>query len=154
MDLSMWCSCARSRTKSTSRSMWSAVDIFNTLRMFTKEPIREQEIKLECMKAGFVKYVSSHTMEGQKRLKVLMSTDNINTIYDMFLCILKLTKMLNISTFQYLSICTVLVISFCNKYIGESLILILSWKCSENNHNTRGGVFNTAFLCGITKYSK
>ena len=27
----------------------SAVDIFNTLRVFTKEPIREQEIKLECM---------------------------------------------------------------------------------------------------------
>ena len=29
--------------------MRSAVDIFNTLRIFTKEPIREQEIKLECM---------------------------------------------------------------------------------------------------------
>ena len=27
----------------------SAVDIFNRLRVFTKEPIREQEIKLECM---------------------------------------------------------------------------------------------------------
>ena len=27
----------------------SAVDIFNTLRVFTKEPIKEQEIKLECM---------------------------------------------------------------------------------------------------------
>ena len=27
----------------------SAVDIFNTLRVFTKEPIREQEIKWECM---------------------------------------------------------------------------------------------------------
>ena len=32
------------------RSTRSAVDIFNTLRVFTKEPIREQEIKLECMK--------------------------------------------------------------------------------------------------------
>ena len=31
------------------RSSRSAVDIFNTLRIFTKEPIREQEIKLECM---------------------------------------------------------------------------------------------------------
>ena len=31
------------------RSTWNAVDIFNTLRVFTKEPIREQEIKLECM---------------------------------------------------------------------------------------------------------
>ena len=31
------------------RSTWSAVDIFNTLCIFTKEPIREQEIKLECM---------------------------------------------------------------------------------------------------------
>ena len=30
-------------------STQSAVDIFNTLRVFTKEPIREQEIKLECM---------------------------------------------------------------------------------------------------------
>ena len=27
----------------------SAVDIFNTLRVFTKEPIRGQEIKLEYM---------------------------------------------------------------------------------------------------------
>ena len=31
------------------RSTRSAVDIFNTLGVFTKEPIREQEIKLECM---------------------------------------------------------------------------------------------------------
>ena len=31
------------------RSTRSAVDIFNTLRVFTKEPIREQEIKFECM---------------------------------------------------------------------------------------------------------
>ena len=51
MDQSMWRSRARSRTKSTShsraqswRSTRSAVDIFNTLRVFTKEPIREQEI--------------------------------------------------------------------------------------------------------------
>ena len=28
--------------------MWSAVDIINTHRVFTKEPIRKQEIKLEC----------------------------------------------------------------------------------------------------------
>ena len=28
----------------SGRSMQSAVDIFNTLRLFTKEPIREQEI--------------------------------------------------------------------------------------------------------------
>ena len=34
------------------RSGWSAVDIFNTLCVFTKEPIREQEIKLEYMNAG------------------------------------------------------------------------------------------------------
>ena len=56
----MWRSRERSRTKSTSRSLgavlaqsWrrtrNAVDIFNTLRVFTKEPIREQKIKLECM---------------------------------------------------------------------------------------------------------
>ena len=35
----------------SGRSTWSAVDIFNTLQVFTKEPIREQqETKLECMK--------------------------------------------------------------------------------------------------------
>ena len=33
----------------SGRSTRSAVDIFNTLRVFTKEPIREQEIKMECM---------------------------------------------------------------------------------------------------------
>ena len=33
----------------SGRSTRSAVDIFNTLRVFTKEPIREQEIKLECL---------------------------------------------------------------------------------------------------------
>ena len=33
----------------SGRSTRSAVDIFNTLRLFTKEPTREQEIKLECM---------------------------------------------------------------------------------------------------------
>ena len=33
----------------SGRGTRSAVDIFNTLRIFTKEPIREQEIKLECM---------------------------------------------------------------------------------------------------------
>ena len=33
----------------SGRSTRSAVDIFNTLRVFTKEPIREHEIKLECM---------------------------------------------------------------------------------------------------------
>ena len=30
-------------------STQSEVDIFNTLHVFTKEPIREQEIKLDCM---------------------------------------------------------------------------------------------------------
>ena len=34
----------------SGRSTRSAVDIFNTLCVFTEEPIREQEIKLECMK--------------------------------------------------------------------------------------------------------
>ena len=33
----------------SGRSTRNAVDIFNTLHVFTKEPIREQEIKLECM---------------------------------------------------------------------------------------------------------
>ena len=36
----------------SGRNTRSAVDIFNTLRVFTKEPIREQEIKLECMNAN------------------------------------------------------------------------------------------------------
>ena len=31
------------------RSTRSAVDIFNALSVFTKEPNREQEIKLECI---------------------------------------------------------------------------------------------------------
>ena len=35
--------------RAAGHSTRSAVDIFNTLRVFTKEPIREQEIKLECM---------------------------------------------------------------------------------------------------------
>ena len=29
----------------SGRSTWGAVDIFNTLHVFAKEPIREQEIK-------------------------------------------------------------------------------------------------------------
>ena len=33
----------------SGRSTRSAVDIFNTLRVFPKEPISEQEIELECM---------------------------------------------------------------------------------------------------------
>ena len=33
----------------SGRSTRSVVDIFNTLRIFTKEPIRKQEIKLEYM---------------------------------------------------------------------------------------------------------
>ena len=33
----------------SGRSTRSAVDIFNTLHIFTKQPIREQEIKLECI---------------------------------------------------------------------------------------------------------
>ena len=36
----------------SGRSTQSTVDIFNTLRVFTREPIREQERKLECMKNG------------------------------------------------------------------------------------------------------
>ena len=33
----------------SGRSTRSALYIFNTLHVFTKAPIREQEIKLECM---------------------------------------------------------------------------------------------------------
>ena len=53
MDQSMWCSRARSRTKSTLRSLGAVrgmqLTFFSTLHVFTKEPIRKQEIKLECM---------------------------------------------------------------------------------------------------------
>ena len=42
------------------RSTRSAVDIFNTLRVFTKEPIREQEIKLECMNYYQLTSCSNH----------------------------------------------------------------------------------------------
>ena len=38
----------RNHAPKAPRTVWAqyAVDIFNTLRVFTKEPIREQEIKL------------------------------------------------------------------------------------------------------------
>ena len=49
MDQSMWHSHAQARTKSTMRSLGtvhgSALDIFNSLHIFTHEPIREQETK-------------------------------------------------------------------------------------------------------------
>ena len=38
----------------SGHSMRSAGDIFNALCVFTKEPIREQEIKLECMNNDFI----------------------------------------------------------------------------------------------------
>ena len=37
----------------SGRSTRSAVDNFNTLRVFPKEPTRKQEIELECMNALF-----------------------------------------------------------------------------------------------------
>ena len=48
---------ARNHAPKAPRAVWAqsrrstrtAVDIFNALRVFTKEPIREQEIKVECM---------------------------------------------------------------------------------------------------------
>ena len=53
MDQSMWRSRGRSRNQKhltqSERSTRSTVDVFNTLHVFTREPIREQEIKLECM---------------------------------------------------------------------------------------------------------
>ena len=50
---------ARDHAPQAPRAVWvqsgrrtrSTVDIFNTLRVFTKEPMREQEIKLECTNA-------------------------------------------------------------------------------------------------------
>ena len=38
----------------SGRSTRSAVDISNTLRVFTKEPIRKHEIKLECMNIAHI----------------------------------------------------------------------------------------------------
>ena len=35
-------------------SRWSALYIFNSLHIFTKEPIREQEIKLVCMNTKYL----------------------------------------------------------------------------------------------------
>ena len=50
----MWRSHVQSHTKSTLCSLGAVRKVqwtlfFNTLRVFTKEPIREQETKLECM---------------------------------------------------------------------------------------------------------
>ena len=36
------------------RSTRSAVDIFNTLHVFTEEPIRKQEIKLKCINHNYI----------------------------------------------------------------------------------------------------
>ena len=47
MDQLMWWSHTWSCNKSMSRS---TLYIFNTLHVLSKEPIREQEIKLDCMK--------------------------------------------------------------------------------------------------------
>ena len=49
-------------SSSLGGSMGSAVDIFNTLCVFTKEPIREQEIKLECM--NFIQNCLLYTDNG------------------------------------------------------------------------------------------
>ena len=38
----------------SGRSTRSAVDIFNTLRVFSKEPIRKQEIEWECMNSNLI----------------------------------------------------------------------------------------------------
>ena len=75
VDHSMWGSRALSHTKSTSCSpgavrAQSAVDIFNTLRVFTKEPIREQEIKLECMNLGQTQMDLSVTTDYWPIIKV------------------------------------------------------------------------------------
>ena len=46
----------------SGRSTRSAVDIFNALCVFMKEPIREQEIKLECM--NLWEWLTSHVICG------------------------------------------------------------------------------------------
>ena len=44
----------------SGHTTWSAVDIFNTLCVFTKEPIRGQEINLESMNGRKYPMSSSH----------------------------------------------------------------------------------------------
>ena len=62
------------------RSTRSAVDIFNTLRAFTKEPIREQEIKLECM--NWYRHIYIYCSEVRVKLTdhdfLFLLGDNIN----------------------------------------------------------------------------
>ena len=54
----------------SGRSTQSAVDIFKTLSVFTNEPIREQEIKLECIniKQYTREDIPSHCQDIWKRL--------------------------------------------------------------------------------------
>ena len=57
--------------------MRSTLDIFNTLRVFTKKPIREQEIKLECM----TKYQCTGDFEVQKLTRWIGTVrDNHHTL--------------------------------------------------------------------------
>ena len=50
VDVTFMCAITHQKHLTQSgRSTRSSVDIFNTLHVFTKEPIREQEITLECM---------------------------------------------------------------------------------------------------------
>ena len=50
VDVTFTCAITHQKHLAQSgRSTRSAVDIFNTLRVFTKKPIRQQEIKLVCM---------------------------------------------------------------------------------------------------------
>ena len=48
----MWLSHAFMQQKylaQSGRYTWTAVDIFNTSRVFTNEPILEEEMKLQCI---------------------------------------------------------------------------------------------------------
>ena len=61
----MWRSRAITHQKhlaQSGRSTRSAVDIFNALRVFTEEPIRQQEIKLECMNCYEYFVLADHWM--------------------------------------------------------------------------------------------
>ena len=51
--------------RQSGRSTRSSVDIFNALRVFTKEPVREQEIKLECMNVDYWRDVVSSYSNNQ-----------------------------------------------------------------------------------------
>ena len=62
----------------SGRSTWSAVDNFNTLRIFTKEPIREQDAKLECMNQfQWFEILSSHNFKIKSTIYFISNVTHV-----------------------------------------------------------------------------